>query len=152
MRRPTASRISPMLLALVATALLAGGCASAASTRDEPVLSKREYIDRGNDLQTDAAEVFRSLDGSTAASPKAAGAQLAAFDELIDGYEELRPPSEWKDEHAALLESLRTMRQSMSIVSKASARNTEVITTQLSRFTKAQSAFEQAVRDINASR
>ena len=138
------------LACFVALACVLGvaGCGGSA----DGALSKREYIDRGNDLQTDAAEVFRSLDGSTAASPKAAGAQLAAFDELIDGYEELRPPSEWKDEHAALLESLRTMRQSMSIVSKASARNTEVITTQLSRFTKAQSAFEQAVRDINASR
>ncbi|MCW2924916.1 MAG: hypothetical protein JWM98_2320 [Thermoleophilia bacterium] len=137
-------------LALVLTCGVSfAGCGSSS---DDRALSKREYIQRGNRLQGDASKVFESLHGNLAATPAAAGAQLKAFDTLIAGYEELRPPKAWRDEHATMLRSLRAMRQSMSIVSKAPATNTAVITTQLARFNSAQRDFRQAVRDVNASR
>jgi len=141
-----------MLLALVATALLAGGCASAASTRDEPVLSKREYIAEANELQQDAAAVFSKLNGRLAATPAQAKVHLAAFDGLIAGYEALDPPRDWADEHAQLLESLATMRQSVLVVSRASARNRGAVTAQVARYRQAQDDFEAAVQSINASR
>jgi len=61
-------------------------------------------------------------------------------------------PGDWRDEHDAMLEAVRTMRQSMAIVSRASPRNARVIGIQLERSSQAQRDFERAVRDINASR
>ncbi len=51
-----------------------------------------------------------------------------------------------------MLAALRTMRQAIAVVSKASPRNAGVISTQLRRFTLAQSDFEGAVAQINATR
>lgn len=139
-----------LLLLVIAAAITLAGCGRSEESRS---LSKREYIEQGNRLQQDAAEVFRELDGGrTVASPKTAATQLAALDRLVTGFGELRPPRDWRDEHATLVESLRTMRSSLAIVSRASARNARVITLQLQRYADAQRDFEQAIRKINASR
>lgn len=138
-----------LALLLPAAALLAG----CGGDDDGPrAMTKREYIEASNDLQADAASVFGSLDGPVAATPAQAEKYLAALDRLADGLDGLDPPKEWRDEHATMLESVRTMRQSMAIVSKASPRNTRVIGIQLERSSQAQRDYEQAVRDINASR
>ncbi|MCW2921421.1 MAG: hypothetical protein JWL76_1295 [Thermoleophilia bacterium] len=147
---PRVGRRIPFLL-LVVLVLAVGGCASEAKDGSR-TLSKREYIAQANELQQDATKVFSALGGRLAPTPAAAKQHLAAFDELIAGYDRLHPPRDWRDEHATLLKSLRTMRQSVSIVSRASARNRRVITLQVGRYEAAQTAFEQAVRSINASR
>lgn len=141
--------IRAVLLLVLVSGLLAG-CGS-----DDPAsrtLSKREYIERSNRLQSQASTIFTSLDGRVAATPAQAKQYLDALDALAAGLEELRPPREWRDEHATMLDSVRTMRQAMAIVSKASPRNTKVITLQLGRSAQAQRDYEQAVRAINASR
>jgi hypothetical protein len=151
MRRPVSHRPLAWLVVLcaVAGALLAG----CGSDDDGPrTLSKREYIERSNDLQADAATVFTSLDGKVATTPAEAKRYLAALDRLSEGLDGLEPPRDWRDEHATMLESVRTMRHSMAIVSKASPRNAKVITRQLTRSSQAQRDYEQAVREINASR
>jgi hypothetical protein len=147
---PRAGRRIPLLL-LAVLVLAVTGCASE-PTDGSRTLSKREYIAQANDLQQDATKVFAALGGRLAPTPTAAKPHLAAFDELITGYDELDPPRDWRDEHAEMLESLRTMRQSIAIVSRASARNRPVIDAQVARYGAAQDAFEQAVRSINASR
>ncbi len=142
-------RISILLVAAASIAL--AGCGAERS--NEPrTLSKREYIAQANDLQAGATKVFAALDGRLAATPAAAQVHVEAFDGLISGYEALSPPPDWRDEHAELIESLRTMRQAIVIVSRASARNRQAINTQVARFEAAQTSFEQAVRSINASR
>jgi hypothetical protein len=140
-----------LLVALAASAVVVAGCGEEAEP-GERTLSKREYIAEANDLQSDANEVFAALDGRLAATPAAAKVHLTAFDELIAGYEALRPPRDWRDEHDELLEALRTMRQSMLVVSRASARNRRAITAQVARYDAAQQRFVEAVRSINASR
>ena len=151
---PRAGRRSLLLLhatAMLVLAVAIAGCGSEAD--DGPrTLSKREYITAANGLQQDANEVFEALGGRLAPTPATAKVHLAAFDELIAGYEQLQPPRDWRDEHADLLESLRTMRQSMLVVSRASARNRRAITAQVARYEAAQGDFEAAVRSINASR
>jgi hypothetical protein len=150
MRRPVASRVIPLALVLVAMLLLpACGGDDDAGPR---ALSKREYIERSNALQSDAATVFNSLHGRVATTPAQATRSLQALDKLIAGLDKLNPPREWRDEHARMLEAVRTMRQAMAIVSKASPRNARVITLQLKRSSQAQRDYEAAVHDINASR
>lgn len=138
-------------LALVALLALLPAACGGEESGPRP-LSKREYIERSNDLQQEAAGVFSSLDGRVATTPAEAARYLKALDRLITGLEGLQPPSDWKDEHATMLESVRTMRQSMAIVSRASPRNAKAIGVQLERSSQAQRDFEAAVRDINASR
>jgi hypothetical protein len=148
--RPRITVALPLLaLALVLAGGLLGGCGE--QSRDR-TLSKREYIERANDLQQDAAKVFRSVTGRTVATPKTATSQLKALDALIAGYEDLRPPRDWKDEHATMLQALRDMRRSMLVISRASPRNTKAITAQVAAYAKAQRDFEQAVQDVNSSR
>jgi hypothetical protein len=137
------------LLAVLAVAL--GGCGGGGDATDRP-LSKREYIAQANTLQRDAATTFAKLDGRTVATPATARAQLLALDRLIAGFGKLRPPDEWRDEHATLRSSLTTMRQAMAIVARASPSSAKVITLQLQRYAAAQRDFERAVHDINASR
>lgn len=146
MRRPV------IALLLVAAALLLAGCGEDAPDDGPRPLSKREYIERSNELQSDAASVFSSLDGRVAATPAQATRYLQALDRLITGLESLVPPREWRDEHEDMLEAVRTMRQSMSIVSKASPKNQRVIALQLERSGQAQRDYERAVREINATR
>jgi hypothetical protein len=137
-----------LTLLLGAAALLASGCGS-----DEPrTLSKREYIEQANGLQKEAAQTFAQLEGRTVATPATAKAQLLALDRLIAGFTKLDAPAAWRDEHAALVASLQTMRQSMAVVARASRRNTKAIRVQLGRYAAAQRDFEAAVREINASR
>jgi hypothetical protein len=146
MRRPAIA-----LLLLVAVMLLAG-CGEDATSDGPRPLSKRAYIERSNELQSDAASVFSSLDGRVAATPAQATRYLQAFDRLITGLESLTPPREWRDEHEDMLEAVRAMRQSMAIVSKASPKNQRVIALQLERSGQAQRDYERAVREINATR
>jgi len=150
---PVRHRIRALACALVlplAVAAVASGCGM--DVEESRSLSKREYIEASNDLQADAASVFGSLDGRVAATPAQAERYLTALDQLAEGLDELDPPREWRDEHATMVESVRTMRQAMSIVSRASPRNAKVIGVQLERSSQAQRDYEQAVRDINASR
>ncbi|MCW2926040.1 MAG: hypothetical protein JWM86_8 [Thermoleophilia bacterium] len=143
-----------IVLFVLAMALGATGCGGGSGDSDaERPLSKREYIDRANTLQAEAAKVFATLDGAAApATPAAATTHLAALDRLIDGFGKLRPPRDWRDEHATLVGSLRTMRESMSTISRASASSAAIVQTQLARYRAAQRDFERAVRDINSSR
>ncbi|MCW2959731.1 MAG: hypothetical protein JWM90_118 [Thermoleophilia bacterium] len=143
-------RRRPVVLAslfLLLAALLLAGCGSDAP----PQLSKRDYIERFNTLQSDASQVFADL-AADASTPAAAASRLGAIDELITGVEELDPPQQWRDEHGTLLTSLRTMRESMGIISRAGASKTTIISTQVRRYTAAQRDFERAVKAINASR
>lgn len=147
-RRPIA------LLVAVAVAATAGGCGSErdrAPSGDRP-LSKRTYIQRADELQQGAEGVFRTLDGRLPATPAQAEPRLATLDQLIAGYRELRPPPDWEDEHARLLDALGRMRQSLDVVSRAAPSRRAVIETQVGIYEQAQADFEQAVRDINASR
>ena len=146
-------RTATVAAMMVVSALLAGACASERADDDGPrQLSKREYIATANQLQGDATAVFATLRGRLAATPEQAKVHVTAFDELIAGYEGLVPPTTWRDEHARLLEALRTMRHSMVMISRASPRNRELVVRQVERYRGSQQAFEDAVRDINASR
>lgn len=141
----------PLLLLLAALMLAIAGCGS--EPEDGPrTLSKREYIAQANGLQEDANAIFAELNGRLAATPAAAQVQLAAFDELIAGYEALDPPRDWRDEHAAKITALQTMRHATLMVSRASARNRPLIEAQVARSQAAQDDFGAAVRSINASR
>ncbi len=131
--------------------LVIAGCGS--EPEDGPrTLSKREYIAQANGLQQDANTIFAELDGRLAATPAAAQVHVAAFDKLIAGYEALDPPRDWRDEHTAKIEALKTMRHSTLMVSRASARNRTLIEAQVARSKAAQEDFGAAVRSINASR
>lgn len=141
------------VVAMCASALLAGGCGEdAGAGGGQRALSKGEYIQRADTLQQEAADVFTTLDGRLPATPSEAVTRIAALDDLIAGYERLVPPGDWQEQHAVLLESLRTMRQSLNVVSKASANNRRAIEYQVGRYQAAQADFEQAVREINATR
>lgn len=136
---------------LLGAALLAAGCGGGTDDGAR-TLSKREYIQRADALQVDAVEVFTTVDGRLPATPAQAVGTLAAIDDLIAGYERLVPPPDWSDEHETMLGSLRTMRQSLQVVAKASAKNERVIAFQVGRYQDAKQAFDDAVRSINASR
>lgn len=142
----------PVLLALLAVSTCLLTACGSTTDPGQRTLSKREYIERANGLQQDANDVFAALNGRLAATPAQAKVHLVAFDKLIAGYERLAPPRDWRDEHDELIEALRTMRQSMLIVSRASARNRRVISAQVARYEAAQGDFQDAVRSINASR
>lgn len=144
---PSARRVAVIAVALV-VAVLGAACGS----DGDRTLSKREYIARSNAVQQDAAGVFRSLDGRVATTPAEAARYLEALDRLEAGLERLEPPATWRDEHATMLRSVRAMRQSMAIVSRASPRNRRVIRLQLRRSMTAQRDYERAVRAINATR
>lgn len=140
-----------MALALVLLPALAlVGCGSEPSTA-ERTLSKREYIQRSNDLQAKHRAAFTELPDATR-TPATAQRQIAALDALSAGLTELDPPPDWRDEHATMLESLATMRHALVIISRASPANRPVITAQVRRHSEAQQAFDQAVQDINRSR
>ena len=145
-------RLLVLLGSALALALVATGCGGMNADSGPRTLTKREYIERANGLQQDAQAVFAKLDGRLAATPAAAKVHVAAFDELIAGYERLRPPGDWRDEHEQMLEALRTMRQSMLVVSRASARSRGAIRAQVALYQDAQGEFQAAVRSINASR
>lgn len=152
--RQLAARIAIAASLLVACMVLASGCGMGdGAAEDGPrALSKREYIERSNELQAQAADVFAKLDGPVAATPKDAAQYLTALDELHAGLGQLNPPAAWEEHHATLVESVRIMREAMAIVSRASARNERVIKRQLQRSADAQREYEQAVQAINASR
>lgn len=141
-------RLAAVLAIALLGALVVGGCGS----DEPPTLSKREYIERSNELQREASGVLTSLDGRVATTPQQAARYLEALDKLIVGLDGLDPPRDWRDEHATMLESVRTMRQAMAIVSRASPRNAAAIKSQLERSGAAQREFDEAVREINASR
>lgn len=147
------ARLVAMLAIVMLVLVAAAGCGGGDDADDGPrALSKREYIEQSNELQRNAAAVFDQLDGPVAATPEEAAQYLQALEELVVGFQALEPPRDWREEHSTLIESVQVMHQAMSIVSKASARNEPVISRQLQRSADAQRDFEQAVRDINASR
>jgi hypothetical protein len=142
-------------LTMLASVLVLAGCGSsddAGGGDGSRPLSKREYIEASNDLKADAAATFAQLDGRFPATPAAARTHAGTFNALIEGHRELVPPADWQDEHDALINALVQMRNSMKVVARASARNRPVVEYQLGRYRDAQADYEQAVRDINASR
>ena len=150
---PRSAAFVLVMLVLAMSTLVGAGCGGGDAGDGARTLSKREYIEQANGLQSKAAKVFQTLDGTKApATPAAAATHLAALDQLITGFDELEAPREWRDEHATLVRSLRTMREAMSTISRANARSAPIIKTQLRRYRAAQGDFEQAVQDINSSR
>lgn len=149
-RRPTSWIAFVAIVLLAAAGVLAAGCGSQSS--GPAALSKRAYIEQSNALQADAAAAFTRLDASWVATPARAREHIKAFDALIAGYGGLEPPARWRDEHAALVKALTTMRQSIVVISRASPTNRAVIATQLRRYDEARDEFEAAVRSINSTR
>jgi tetratricopeptide (TPR) repeat protein len=148
-------RTAHFALTMLASVLVLAGCGSSddsGGTDGSRPLSKREYIEASNELQADAATTFAQLDGRFPATPAAARTHAATFNALIAGHRELVPPADWQDEHDALVVALVQMRNSMKVVARASARNRAAVEYQLGRYQDAQADYEQAVRDINASR
>lgn len=139
---------------LLVLALAVAGCGpdDDSTSTDDRRLSKRQYIQRADQLQQGAEGVFQTLDGRLPATPEQAAPRLATLDELIEGYRGLRPPKDWADEHERLVDALARMRQSLDVVSRAAPSRRAVIETQVGLYEQAQADFEQAVRDINASR
>ncbi len=131
--------------------VLAAGCSSDSGGGDGR-LSKRAYIEQADALQSQAAAVFRTLDGKLPATPAKAKPRLTALDELIAGYEQLEPPRAWQDEHDEILLAVRDMRASLALVSKLSARNAKAIRFQAGRYQDAQRRYEAAIDSINATR
>jgi Mg2+ and Co2+ transporter CorA len=136
---------------LLAAASVLVGCGSEKPS-DDRTLSKREYIARADEMQGEVQDVFTSLDGRLPATRTQAATRIAALDDLIAGYELLVPPPAWRDEHAKMLQALGQMRQSLVVVSRASAGNRTAIEYQVGRYQAAQADFTQAVDEINASR
>lgn len=138
-----------VLLVAIGASWMLSACGSTAD--DARSLTKRQYIERFNELQRSSASIFDDLETATR-DPKAAATLLATFDELIASVDELRPPREWEDEHGDMLEALRTMREAIAVLSRASAAKPGAITAQVDRFTNAQRQFEGAVKRVNATR
>jgi len=141
-----------LFVLLVICGVLLGACGGDADGNGgDRALTKREYIERFNVLQQDAATIFDGIDDATrdAASAKS---HLADLDELIAGVNALRPPKVWQDEHRTMLSSLRVMRQSIDVLSRAPASQPGAINAQVQRFADAQRDFRDAVRDVNATR
>ena len=136
----------------IAVAIAAAGCGAAEQDAGSSTLSKRQYIQRADELQGAAADVFTTLDGRLPATPTEAAPRIAALDDLVAGYERLEPPSDWRDEHEEILASLAQMRQALQVVSRASARNRRAIEYQVGRYQDAQARYDEAIRSINASR
>lgn len=154
--RPPAATAAPVLLVaalvVVALGLIAAGCGGDDPAGGSPTLSKRDYIQRADELQSAAADVFTTPDARLPATPAQAAPRIAALDDLVAGYERLVPPADWKDEHAAILESLGDMRTALVVVSKASAKNRKAIEFQVGRYQDAQRRYDEAITSINASR
>jgi hypothetical protein len=149
-RRRSRIHRASFVLALVAGAvLLTAGCGSGSDTK--PPLSKRVYIERFNDVQQDAPKVFANVSEATR-DPKAAQPHLDAFDRLIADLDALEPPPTWRDEHRQMLASLRTMRASIDVLSRAPAGKVAVVQTQLQRYKDAEATYGEAVEHVNASR
>jgi CHASE3 domain sensor protein len=136
-------------LLLAVLALVLAGCG--ASGAEEGTLSKREYIERFNTQQRDAARIFGEL-GTATRDPKAAQTHLDDFDALIKGLKALDPPIVWKSEHARMITALQQMRDSMAVIARAPASRTAIITTQVRLYTAAQDDFQAAVRAVNETR
>ncbi len=139
------------LIALMAT-LIVAGCGGDAPDAGSSALSKRQYIQRADELQDQASDVFATLDGRVPATPTEAAPRIAALDDLVEGYQRLEPPADWRDEHEAIVAALEEMRQSLQVVSRASASNRRAIEYQVGRYQAAQVRYDDAIRSINASR
>ena len=136
---------------LVLVALVVAGCRGNADSGAGQPLSKREYIERFNTQQRDAARIFGEL-GTATRDPKAAQTHLDDFDALIKGLKALDPPVVWAHEHAAMVRALQQMRDSMAVIARAPASKRAVISTQVRLYTDAQRDFQAAVRRVNETR
>lgn len=147
-----ATRTVALLLVVLTAVAVAAACGGDLADGDGARrLSKREYIDRFNVLQRNAGTIFTGLD-TALRTQDTAKSRLDALDSMIDSIAELRPPRTWQDEHDTLLRSLRTMRESLGIIARASSRKQGAIAAQVRRYTQAQRDFEKAVRQVNATR
>lgn len=155
MPRPARTNHPPRRAAILVIAafvvLLATSCGPANDEKGERPLSRRVYIERVNDAQRDAPSIFVDMSQATK-NPASARPHLAALDELIAAIDALRPPSTWRDEHAAMLEALREMRTAVDVLSRAPATRVAIVRTQVELYTAARAKYEAAVRAINRSR
>lgn len=131
--------------------LLLVSCGGGDRPLDERQLSKREFVQRFNAIQQDAAPVFEEL-APAVRTPETAKARLEAFDELIRDVDTLYPPDTWRTEHRAMLASLRDMRNSLEVVSRAGASRRAVIATQVKRYDAAKGRYDHAVDEVNRTR
>lgn len=152
-RRPHPPRRAAILViaAFVVLAVTAcGGEDDGAKDGDRP-LSRRVYIERVNDAQSDAPSIFVDMSQATK-NPASARPHLAALDEVIASIDVLRPPATWRDEHTAMLDALREMRTAVDVLSRAPASRVAIVRTQVGIYADARSRYEAAVRAINRSR
>lgn len=137
------------VLAVVAT-LLVAGCGGDGS------LSKNEYVEKNNAIQTEAMESISSL-GTASSDPDKAVAQLdtaqAGIDKAVKDLDALKPPSDWKDEHADLVASLKEMGTVIGAMrTAAKEKDIAALTKAISDINELQTKSSDAINAMNADR
>lgn len=139
-----------LVIALAATSVLAG-CGGGDRPLEQRQLSKREFVVRLNQIQQQAGPLFEDL-APAVRTPGTAKVRLADFDELIEDVDLLWPPDTWRAEHRTMLASLRELRDTLEVISRAGASRRAVIATQVARYDAAKRRYDDAVAQINATR
>jgi hypothetical protein len=138
------------LLVVLAAALTAAGCGGDGS------LSKSEYVEKNNAIQTEAMESIGTL-GTASSDPEKAAAQLeeaqAGIDKAVKDLDALKPPSDWKDEHADLVASLKEMGTVIGeMQTAAKEKDVEALTQAITDINELQTKSSDAINAMNSDR
>lgn len=143
--KPTIRRLVHLLLALATCSVLLAACGS------DGRLSKNEYIDRMNALQTKASKAIEKTTGATPGAEDVAGV-TRELDAAIADIKKLKPPEEWQKYHDDIVESLETTRDATLAIQKAKPGDVKAATAQLTKIKQAQEQYNSAINGINKDR
>ncbi len=97
------------LITFAAAALIA---VCAAGCSDDESL-RRDYIREARAIERDLIDGAMQNSSEATLAPDGPAKQLAALDDIIARFTALEPPSDWRDEHKRVVESLTKLRVSI---------------------------------------
>lgn len=136
------------VLAIAASALLLAACG-------DDGMSKNEYVERNNEIQTEAMKAVNDLSSSSDPEKFASGIAdvKTSLDTAIEDLKALDPPADWTDEHADLVKAIEGMRSTLDDLKTAAEKeDPTALTDAVGELTKQQEAATKAINAMNADR
>jgi hypothetical protein len=137
-----------LALSIIAAAVLAAGCGDGS-------LSKNEYVEKNNTIQTDAQKAIGEIGASS--DPEKMSEQMTtaktAITKAAADLEKLDPPSDWQEEHDELVAVLEEMSALMAeLETAAEKQDIKALQSASSELNDLQARSSKAIKAMNDDR